>query len=84
MTELETRLGLMLLSLIRQLPPDNKVRKQAVNLVVSSGFCDLDHIMRNDVYEKTIPHDDGKRRCEKCDGIMHHERLRGWVCGACR
>lgn len=72
MTELETRLGLMMLRLIRQLPLDNKVRKQAVNLVVSSGFCDLNHIMRNDVYEKTIPHD-GERRCEKCDGMMHHE-----------
>ncbi len=20
------------------------------------------------------------RRCHKCDGLMHHERLRGWVC----
>lgn len=83
MTDLETKLGLMCLQLIRQLPRDNRVRKRAEELVVEAGFCDLGHILRNDEIERLLSEVElGTRRCLVCDGPMHHERLRGWVCSS--
>lgn len=76
------RLGLMCLRLIRQLPRDNPVRRDAESLVLELGLCDLDHVLRNDKLETALRGiDDSFRRCPACDGQMHHERLRGWVCG---
>ena len=80
------RLGLMCLRLIRQLPRDNPVRKEAEVLVVECGLCDLGHILRNDEHEanlRAITDPEAYRRCLKCGGEMAHYRLKGYKCLRC-
>ena len=80
------RLGLMCLRLIRQLPRDNPVRKDAEVLVVECGLCDLGHILRNDEHEanlRAITSPEAWKLCPKCGGAMAHYRLKGYQCPRC-
>ena len=64
--------GLTILRLIRQLPRDNLVRKDAEELLVRTKFHSLDSILREE--------EPAGKRCPKCDGQMHHTRLYGYRC----
>ena len=87
--EQRDRLGLMCLRLIRQLPRDNAVRKDAEVLLLECGVCNLDHILRQDDYEVgtraiTDAYAETSKRCPFCMSPMRHTRLSGYVCLRCR
>lgn len=73
--------GLMMLRLIRQLPRENSVRKDAEKLLCDTEFISLESVLRGDEREAMLREVGAEgRRCQRCDALMYHTRRFGWQC----